>query len=95
MTMTYTDGVLTLAGTIDEYAVDDLRQRLAELADDDLVAVDLTAVDFLPSAGIGVLVKARSTVKQRGGSLDLVAPEGTPAQQVLRITGLPHVTERP
>jgi anti-sigma B factor antagonist len=51
------------------------------------VVVDLTAVTFMASAGIGVLMGMHRTLKAEGGSLVLAGPRGEVAQ-VLSLTGV-------
>lgn len=88
--------VLRVSGDVDEYALIELRARLAELVDGgELLAIDVSGVGFLPSAGIGILARARSRAETAGVGLRIVAVEGSPAQRVLEITGVPFVTELP
>ncbi|MBS41893.1 MAG: hypothetical protein CMH83_01705 [Nocardioides sp.] len=93
--MTMDGNVLVLSGTVDEHTLAALRGMLTGLASTGRpVVVDLGDVDYLPSAGIGVLAEARTAALEQGGTFTLVAPEGKPAQRVLEITGFPHVTSR-
>ena len=54
-----------------------LRQLVVQLlsAGDRHIAVDLTAVDFLDSIGIGMLVAALKRVRTHDGELVVVCPE--------------------
>ena len=83
---------LAVAGSVDEGSGTLLRAALEKYSDGyakDLT-VDLGDVDFLPSLGIGVLAVAMRTASERGSSIELVAVDGTVAQRVLAISGMPH-----
>jgi anti-anti-sigma factor len=75
---TGTVGVLTVRGEIDMTSGPLLRAALDEVVDDPgatamrEVVVDLTAVTFLGSAGLAVLVDAHEHATQRGISLKIV-----------------------
>jgi anti-anti-sigma factor len=83
---------LVLHGELDEGACLELRSLLAEetSADTPDLAIDLSDLDFLPSAGVGVLAKAKATRARTGAELTFVAADGTIAQRVLTICGLAH-----
>lgn len=89
---------LVLRGELDEAGSSELRDVLgttwaALVGDTDATLdVDLSQVDFLPSAGVGVLARARGEARKVGVELVLIAAEGTVAQRVLTICRLPHVT---
>ncbi len=51
------------------------------------VLLDLTGVDYIDSAGIGVLAMAAGQLKQAGGRLALVAGEGR-VKALLQLTGM-------
>ena len=83
---------LSVAGSVDEVAGPALRLALEKYSvgySQDLV-VDLGEVDFLPSLGVGVLAVALRNADQNGTTIELVAVDGTVAQRVLTICGLPH-----
>ncbi|WP_205472952.1 STAS domain-containing protein [Nocardioides sp. SYSU D00038] len=89
---TVEDGVLNVAGALDELAIITLRNAVAEHSSEhtrDLV-VSLDEVDYLPSVAIGVLTRAMSRAQTSGAELTLVARPGSMAQRVLGINGLPH-----
>lgn len=91
LTMTLEDGTLAVSGAIDEYSFTEFRRRVQEAADaHPALVVDLTAVEYLPSAGIGILAKAGATAREQGRELRLVAAEGSHAERVLAATGIPH-----
>ena len=83
---------LHVSGEVDELSGPALREALGTHSADytERLVVDLGEVDFLPSAGVGVLAVAMRNADERGSELELVAPKGTIAQQVLNICGLPH-----
>ena len=83
---------LAVAGSVDEASGPALRQAIEKYSDDfakDLV-VDLGDVEFLPSLGIGILAVAMRSAAERSSTIELVAVEGTVAQRVLAISGMPH-----
>ncbi len=80
--------VLEVAGDIDLSTSPRLRARVIEiiLVEHHWLVVDLTAVSFLDSTGLGVLVGAQRRMRNVGGVLTLVVP---PSQ----VRELFHVTE--
>jgi anti-anti-sigma factor len=84
--------LLTLHGEVDEGACVELRGLLAATtADlDGELTVDLSDVDFFPSAAIGVVIAAQNNARRSGASIGLLAAKGTIAQRVLTICGLEH-----
>src|SRR3954451_24232238 len=92
-----TRGVLTLHGELDEIATDELRVIITKVTDEfstDL-AIDLTAVSFMPSPAIGVLASSREKARRNGATFVLVAPAGTLAARLLTICALDHVESVP
>lgn len=75
-------------------AVDRFRQTLDETATsgDNKVVLDLSEMPSIDSSGIGVLVKAMVSAKQRGGALKLVNPSKF-AVQTLRLVGVLNLFE--
>jgi anti-sigma B factor antagonist len=67
--------LLRLAGRVDGKAAQELQQRCAEIRNQGfvLVALDLSAVTFLASSGLGVFLAETEAFKEVGGSLHLVA----------------------
>ena len=63
---------------------------LAQLGDHKSLVVDLSAIDYISSAGLRVLLVAAKTARQRGGSLMLVGPK--PAiVEILKISGFDKI----
>jgi anti-sigma B factor antagonist len=54
------------------------------------IVVNLTDVNMVDSSGIGVIVRAHTTVKEKGGSLMLVNPSKF-TMQTLKIVGLLNI----
>ena len=69
-------------------------QRIETLVDDLVkrgslrVIFDMTGVDHMDSAGIGMLALATGKLKEAGGSMVIVAPEG----KVLQLLNLTQLT---
>ena len=84
--------VVDVSGEIDVYTASVLREQLANLVDagrTDLV-VDLTAVKFMDSTGLGVLVGVLKKVRAHDGRLQLVI-DSERLLKVFRITALTQV----
>ena len=83
--------VVSVAGQIDLYTADGLREPLATLVEDGHrdVLVDLTEVGFMDSTALGVLVGARKKVLSRGGRIQLVIA----SERLLKIFRLTALTQ--
>jgi anti-sigma B factor antagonist len=84
--------VIALAGRLDLVSAAELRRVVADVVAGGRhdVVVDLGAVTFLDSSGLGALVAALKTARQAGGELRVAAaPEQ--ALTVLRLTRLDRV----
>lgn len=84
--------VLEVAGEVDVYTAPKLRERLIGLVGDGhhKIIVDMTAVDFLDSTGLGVLVGGLKRIRANEGSLALVC-NAERILKIFRITGLTKV----
>ena len=85
--------VVAVHGELDVDGAPELRRALIEAIDEHpglAVIVDLEGVDFIDSAGLGVLVGGRSRAKDVDGDLVLVAT-GHTVTRVLELTGLTRV----
>ena len=84
--------VLAVGGEIDVATAPRLREQLIALVNDGhhRIVVDLGAVDFLDSTGLGVLVGALKRVRTHDGDLGLVCAEPR-IMKVFEITGLTKV----
>ena len=84
--------VVAVGGEIDVYTAPRLRDTIASLVAGgayDLV-IDLSAVEFLDSTGLGVLVGGLKKVRAHDGSLSLVCDQER-LLKIFRITGLSKV----
>jgi anti-anti-sigma factor len=69
--------------------VDSFRQAIdgALAAGDTRIAINFAEVPMIDSSGIGVLVKAMASAKQRGGAVKLVTPSKF-VSQTLKLIGV-------
>jgi anti-sigma B factor antagonist len=80
--------IVTASGEIDLSNVGELRAAVTEAAEDcDRLRLDLTAIDFIDSSGLGGLLELRSTLRARNVTLEILAGDG-PVRQAVEITGL-------
>ncbi len=81
--------ITEVTGEVDVYTAPQLDEQLSGLveAGSNKLIVDLSAVEFLDSTGLGVLVKALKRVRENDGSLSVVATTDR-ISKVFRITGL-------
>jgi anti-anti-sigma factor len=65
----------------------EVESKISEVADKDVrkLILDLSAIEFLDSAGLGVLMILYGNMKVRGGQLRVVAP-GAKVLDVLKMT---------
>ena len=83
--------VVEVGGEVELHSAGQLRDELvrAGSSDNPCVVVDLSRVTFIDSTGLGVLVGAFKSVRERG-ALSLVCPQRS-VRRVLEITGLTQV----
>jgi anti-sigma B factor antagonist len=84
--------VASVSGEIDLSNAADLRAAIArELSNEPLgLVVDLTAVDYLDSAGIQVIYDLRERLRERGQRLALVVAGDSSIAETLRIVDVPN-----
>jgi len=84
--------VVDVGGEIDVYTSPKLRERLVGLVNEGAISlvVNLDAVEFIDSTGLGVLVGVLKRTRARGGSLSLVCRRDA-LLRVFTITGLEKV----
>ena len=70
----------------------DLRRMLEEQSLDytRAIVLDLSAVTYLPSAAVAVLLRASQKFAESGSVLELAASSGSVAQRVLTVCAIPH-----
>src|SRR2546430_1179795 len=81
--------VVTVRGEVDVYTVEELRAALdaAVATGSGEIIIDLAGLEYIDSAGLGVLVTTLRRLQQAGGDLVLQAPSaGT--FRLLEISGL-------
>jgi len=84
--------IVAVGGEIDVYTAPKLRDKITELVAAgvyDLV-IDMEAVEFLDSTGLGVLVGGLKKVRAHDGSLALICNQDR-LLKIFRITGLAKV----
>jgi anti-sigma B factor antagonist len=81
--------VVTVHGEIDVATSPTLRERLIDLVNGGAtqLVLDLEAVDFLDSTGLGTIVSLLKRVRTHGGDLRLVCTEAR-IRRLFQITGL-------
>jgi len=84
--------VIEVGGEIDVYTAPKLRERLIGLVESGSyqLIVDMEAVEFLDSTGLGVLVGGLKRVRAHDGWIDLVCAQSR-ILRIFRITGLNKV----
>ncbi len=84
--------VVSVGGEIDVYTAPKLREHLIDLVSNGNyhLIVDMEAVEFLDSTGLGVLVGGLKRVRAHDGSLRLVCNQER-ILKIFRITGLTKV----
>jgi anti-sigma B factor antagonist len=80
--------VVSLGGELDLYNAEEVREALAGAADrqPERLVVDLSAVEFIDSTALGVLIEARTKLTNRRAFL-LAAP-GMETRRALEVSGL-------
>ena len=86
--------VVAPAGELDAFRAPNVRDELVRVIEAGASAVvcDLSAVTFLDSSGLGVLVGAVKRLRERGGELYVVP--GKAGRRVIELTALDRVLER-
>ncbi len=82
--------VARLTGEIDLSNADSIENAIAEATPNQALALilDVSALDYLDSAGIHLVYKLREKLRARGQSLRLVIPPDSPANDALRLAGV-------
>ena len=84
--------IVAVGGEIDVYTAPKLRDQITELVSNGSynIVIDLEAVEFLDSTGLGVLVGGLKKVRAHDGSLELICSQER-LLKIFRITGLAKV----
>jgi anti-anti-sigma factor len=77
---------IEVAGELDLAVADRFEEALEGNDDCTGIVVDLRRCEFIEAGCIGVIVRARRRIEERGGRLLVVGPEGQ-VRRVLSITG--------
>jgi anti-sigma B factor antagonist len=83
--------IVSLVGEHETFSAEQIQKTLDDAINDGLaVIVDLTQTDFLDSAAVGVLLRARDNAQRRSLRFALVIDDSTgwPVRQLLDVTGL-------
>jgi anti-sigma B factor antagonist len=86
--------VVDVAGELDLYTAPSFRETVLEAADGvdpPRVIVDFQRLGFIDSSGLGAIVACLKHLRERGGELTLVAPDGSGLRRLLDLTGLDRV----
>jgi anti-sigma B factor antagonist len=89
------DGVVAVRGDLDVEGAPELRRELISAIEEEpgrRLVVDLEGVEFIDSAGLGILVGGRRRARTGDGELVLVAT-GLAVLRVLELTGLTRAFE--
>ncbi len=84
------DVVVSIEGELDAVTAPPLRAILSDLIDGQgnlSVVLDLSAMTFVDSIGLGVFVGAAKRLRAKGGELVLASPSG-PASRLFELTGV-------
>jgi anti-sigma B factor antagonist len=83
--------VIGVAGEIDLFTAPKLREQFLAALDQEganaQLVVDLSRVTFMDSTGLGALLELRSSLAERGRTLELAAGPG-PVRLLFEVTGL-------
>lgn len=82
--------VIAPEGELDLHAARALGPQLAEAAGGDFpeLVVDLSAVTFLDSTGLGAILQAHQRLQRQGRTVKIVAPQGSAAAVLIDLAGL-------
>ncbi len=77
-------------GDLESFTVSQFRQALAEIADGECLIMDLSAVPFVDSAGLGALIGGIRRTRERGGQVAVACSRPT-LVRLLRNTGFDRI----
>ncbi|MFA5794615.1 MAG: STAS domain-containing protein [Candidatus Brocadiia bacterium] len=81
--------LLKVRGAVDTYSFDRLKRAITDCFDNNIyrLAVDISEVDILTSAAVGVLIGASSIAQENKGDIILVRPSPD-ARKLIDLVGL-------
>jgi anti-sigma B factor antagonist len=82
--------VVAASGELDAFVADELQAAFGDASGDSRIVFDLTAVSFMDSTALGLVVRAVRDVDAKGGAIRVVLPDGT-ARRIFEITTLDRV----
>jgi anti-anti-sigma factor len=89
-----TDGVviLTVRGFLDAHTYEELEKIINDLFDSNVhrLAVDLSGLDYISSAGAGVFIGAIGTAQEHEGNIILMRPSPS-VKEVFKLLGLTEI----
>jgi len=87
------DGVRTvrLGGDLDTFSVESLRVQLGVLRSSDIVIVDLSALEFVDSAGLHSLFRLGRIAKEVGAGIAFVVPPDCRVRRTVEVIRLGDV----
>lgn len=85
--------LVQLSGDVDIAVKDEVNARLeAAAAGADVVDIDLSRVDYADSTALGLFIRLRNRMQERGGTVRLVSPSPH-MRKLLDYAGLEHFFE--
>lgn len=84
--------MIELEGEVDVYTAPQLKQQIINMLDSGTynVIVNLSAVEYLDSTALGVLIGGLKRLRERNGTLDLICPNPR-IKRIFEITGLDKI----
>lgn len=82
--------IIAPEGDLDIGTVDEFRAELLDAVNTvpGAIVIDLTAVDFIDSTGLGAVVDAHNRLRREERPVAVVAPPGSSAALILNLSGL-------
>ena len=87
--------VARLSGEVDLSNAEAIENAVVEATPNHALALilDVSQLDYLDSAGIHLIYKLREKLRARGQTLRLVIPPDSPANDALRLAGVPRTID--
>lgn len=79
--------VVSASGELDAFVEGELEAAFEQASGEQRVVVDLSAVSFLDSTALGLVIRAVRGVDGKGGAIRVVLPDGT-ARRIFELTTL-------